>query len=88
MANSQRRILDRNGNQFIPMNVEGQNYNDNFWTTTKVITFVGIILTYAVTITFLSTNSSSIGGWFILLSGVSLISLYLFRYIIFAIEIT
>lgn len=83
MANSQRRILDRNGNQFIPMNVEGQNYSDSFWSTTKVVTLALIILGYAGIIAFLSSHQSDLGAWLIFLSGYSLIALYLFRYIIF-----
>ena len=74
MANSQRRILDRNGNQFIPMNVEGQNYSDSFWSTTKVVTLALIILGYAGIIAFLSSHQSDLGAWLIFLSGYSLIA--------------
>jgi len=31
MANTKRRIIDRSGNMFLPMNMEGNNYTDSFW---------------------------------------------------------
>lgn len=37
MANSKRRVLDRSGNMFIPMNMEGNNYTDSFWQTPKIV---------------------------------------------------
>lgn len=83
MANSQRRILDRNGNQFIPMNVEGQSYNDNFWSTTKVVTLAGILLGGAGVIAFLSSNQAKPAGWLIFFGGYLLLAIYLFRYVIF-----
>lgn len=83
MANSQRRILDKNGNQFIPMNVEGQSYSDNFWSTTKVITLAGILLGGAAVIAFLSSNQSKPAGWVVIFGGYLLLAIYLFRYIIF-----
>lgn len=37
MANTKRRIIDRSGNMFLPMNMEGNNYTDSFWQTPKLI---------------------------------------------------
>lgn len=37
MANTKRRIVDRSGNMFVPMNMEGNNYTDSFWQTPKLI---------------------------------------------------
>lgn len=83
MANSYRRIIDRNGNQFIPMNVEGQSYNDNFWSTTKVVVLAGILLGGACIIAFLSSNQAKPAGWFIIFGGFLILAFYLFRYVIF-----
>ena len=83
MANSNRRILDRNGNQFIPMNVEGQSYSDNFWSTTKVVTLACILLGGACIIAFLSSNQAKPAGWVIIFGGFLILAFYLFRYIIF-----
>lgn len=40
MANTKRRVIDRSGNMFIPMNMEGNNYSDSFWQTYKLIAIV------------------------------------------------
>ena len=37
MANTKRRIIDRSGNMFLPMNMEGNNYTDSFWQTPKLV---------------------------------------------------
>ena len=59
MANSQRRkdYIDRNGNMFVPMNVEGGNWNEHFFNTTKLVTMAGIIASLFVTVGFLSYNN-------------------------------
>lgn len=40
MANTNRRYVDKNGNMFIPMNVEGASWDENFITTSKLVWIV------------------------------------------------
>lgn len=83
MANSQRRILDRNGNQFIPMNVEGQSYSDSFWQTYKVVTLVCILLAWFSLIAFLSSNPLKPLGYVVMIGGLIFVTVELVRYVIF-----
>lgn len=83
MANSQRRILDRNGNQFIPMNVEGQDYNDSFWDTKKVICLILTLFCGGALIATITSTPLTIAGILIYVGGYLLIASYIFRYVIF-----
>lgn len=83
MANTSRRILDKNGKQFIPMNVEGQGYNDNFITTPKLVTLGGIFIYLGATIISLSSNNATGSQWFWHILIWLIISSTATRYIIF-----
>ena len=52
MANTARRkdYIDRNNNMFMPMNVEGDVWNESFFTTTKIMTMGGMVLTFLLKI--------------------------------------
>ncbi len=43
MANTSRRYIDKNGKMFIPMNVEGGNWDEHFITTPKLVCIVGML---------------------------------------------
>ena len=50
MANSNRRYIDHNGNQFMPMNVEGGAWNEEFISSKKLVVLVCILLAFVVII--------------------------------------
>lgn len=82
MANSKRReeYTDRNGNMFIPMNVEGAQLN-HFITTPKLILIVGMVLALFFLLTQLNGLRWTqyviwLGTWFI-------VCLQLTRFVIF-----
>ena len=46
MANTQRRseYIDKEGNMFIPISVEGGQYNTAFFTTKKLVALIGLLM--------------------------------------------
>lgn len=85
MANTNRRkdYIDRNGNMFMPMNVEGGIWNESFFTTTKLMTIGGMILTLLVLIFSLQSDNASWKQYLIVLSVWFIACTYLTRYVIF-----
>lgn len=83
MANTQRRIINKNGMQFIPMNVEGQGYNDNFFNTPKLIATISIFLSLFIIIAYLASSSASFGKWLLFILIWSIATIQILRYIIF-----
>lgn len=83
MANTKRRVIDRNGNMFLPMNMEGNNYTDSFWQTPKLI--VGGIMLFLLLIILLAPFIGGVQiGWVLkrlLLWQVAMF--FIARYIIF-----
>lgn len=82
MANSKRRenYTDRNGNMFIPMNVEGAQMN-HFITTPKLILIVLMGLTLFFLITQL--NGASIAQYIIWIGLYAIVCIQLTRFFIF-----
>lgn len=87
MANTDRRkeYTDRNGNMFIPMNVEGGVWNEHFITTPKFICIVLMVLALAIIIMELAAKEPAasffqyvfwIGLWLVISSLIT-------RFIIF-----
>jgi hypothetical protein len=81
MANTQRRrdYIGENGGIFIPMSVEGGGWQDNFFTTPKLLTLAG--MAFGFIIMTLGANGlisllTRLAVWFI-------VSSYLIRYIVF-----
>lgn len=87
MANTDRRknYIDRNGNMFVPMNVEGGVWNEHFITTPKFICIVLIVLSLVLIIMYQSSKSPSPGiiSYAILLGGWALLSSLVVRFVIF-----
>lgn len=85
MANSERRAdyTDKYGNMFIPMNVEGGVWNENFMTTPKIITLVSILGSLLVIIFYLSSASASINAYLLCIGVWLILSVYATRFIIF-----
>lgn len=85
MANTKRRseYIDRNGNMFMPMNVEGGVWNEHFITTPKLICIVLIALSIFIIFTYLQSNGSGLGGYLICIGTWALISVNVLRFIVF-----
>lgn len=83
MANTDRRYIDKNGHMFIPMNVEGGSWDENFITTGKLIWLVGCIATGVFLFMWLKSKYADLSAYFIFF-GVYLIALqFILRFIIF-----
>lgn len=85
MANTKRRAeyIDRDGNMFIPMNVEGGVWNEHFITTPKLICIVTIILSLFIIITYLGSIDGTLGSYIIYLGTWFYVSLQVLRFIVF-----
>lgn len=83
MANSDRRMYDSSGKQFLPMNVEGSGYNYSFFSTTKLVTITGILLSAFLIGLYLKSEYKPIGSYVKLYVLWGIISFYLTRFIIF-----
>lgn len=83
MANSKRRYIDNNGNQFMPMAMEGSQWNDNFMSTKKLV-FLGIVIvSFVLVILSIKNSNNSIINSFMKLLIWFLIAQYIVRFIIF-----
>ena len=85
MANTKRRAeyTDRNGNMFIPMNVEGGIWNEHFITTPKLICIVLIIISIFIIITYLQSEAAKFTQYIIWIGIWAFISLQVLRFIVF-----
>lgn len=85
MANTKRRAeyTDRNGNMFIPMNVEGGTWNEHFITTPKLICIVSIVLSIFAIFTYLDSIDARFGAYLIYVGLWFIISINVLRFIIF-----
>ena len=85
MANTKRRAeyIDRNGNMFMPMNVEGGVWNEHFITTPKLICIVTIILSAFLIITYLQSVVANFASYVFYLGIWAIISIYVLRFIVF-----
>lgn len=85
MANTKRRAeyTDRNGNMFIPMNVEGGIWNEHFITTPKLICIVLIIVSMFTIITYLQSEAAKFTQYIIWIGIWAFISLQVLRFIVF-----
>lgn len=82
MANTKRRYIDRNGNQFMPMSVEGNVSDGRFMTSTKWVT-LGIILAMAVFIYFILMDTGTKFNYVACYTLWFICSFYAIRYIVF-----
>lgn len=83
MSNTNRRITDSYGNQFMPMNVDGGSGDEHFINTTKLV-FIGIVFFSLLFIIMYSADRRlSIAGILILLAVWLFISQLIIRFIVF-----
>lgn len=83
MANSNRRYTDKSGNTFIPMNVEGGSWNENFITTPKLITLGLSLVSIVMIIGWLNGQYASIKAYVVFIGLWTVAFIYIMRYIIF-----
>lgn len=85
MANTKRRenYIDRNGNMFMPMNIEGGQWNESFFTTNKLFCIGGLILSLMLMLFALSSENSSWRQYAIVIGVWLIVAFYLTRFVIF-----
>ena len=83
MANTSRRYIDNNGNQFMPMNVEGGSWDEHFISTKKLIVIGCIVLSFFLAIGYLADAGAPFTSYIILLLVWFIISSLLLRFIVF-----
>lgn len=83
MANSDRRMYDSSGKQFLPMNVEGSGYSYTFFNTTKLVTITCILVSALLIWLWLGSEYKPIGSYIKFYALWGVISLYLTRFIVF-----
>lgn len=85
MANTNRRkdYIDRNNNMFMPMNVEGGVWNESFFTTTKIMTMGGMVLTFLLFLFTLQSENASWKQYLIVMGFWFIVCVFLTRYVIF-----
>lgn len=83
MANSARRRIDNQGRMFIPMNVEGGNFDEKFLDTKKVVWLVCLLLMWIfIAISLNSTDALSKLGRGLMIGGGVIVTFYVTRYAI------
>ena len=85
MANTNRRkdFINKYGAMFIPMNVEGSNYNDSFFSMKKIVTIFMILLMTVVIAVYFGSAGTSVTGFIIIYAIWFFIVTLLVRFIIF-----
>lgn len=85
MANTNRRrdFINKYGAMFIPMNVEGSNYNDSFFSMKKIVTIFIILLMTVVIAVYFGSTGTSVGGFIVIYAIWFFIVSLLVRFVIF-----
>ena len=83
MANSSRRRMDDKGRTFMPMNVEGGQYDEHFINTTKTATIILMALGVFVIGGYLKKGNFTSQGTAIIIFMVAMVYMLIIRYVIF-----
>lgn len=83
MANTERRIIDANGKQFVPMNVEGSIGEENFINMPKLLTLAGMLGAIVGWIAVSRSSGYSLVGTLIVLVIILYVCSLLLRFVIF-----
>lgn len=83
MANTSRRYIDRNGNMFIPMNVEGGTWEDHFITTPKLVAIALMVGSYIISYAWLVDVGAKLSGYILITLILTFINQFVLRYFIF-----
>lgn len=83
MANSSRLYKDKNGNMFIPMNVEGGSWDEHFITTPKLVCIVLMLVSAIIIWAYLADMGSFLSSYMMFYAIWAVICFYVMRFIIF-----
>ena len=83
MANSNRRYLDNEGNQFMPLNAGGTNWNENFLNGPKTAVLVLILGSLVLIIIALASENANLFRVLFFIGLWIVISSILLRYVVF-----
>lgn len=83
MANTERRYRDRRGNTFIPMNVDGGSWNENFMTTTKMVALGILAAVLFLLVVWLKDSVASLLSWICVLCLYVFGAQFVLRYVVF-----
>ena len=83
MANSDRRYIDSNGKQFMPMNVEGGAWNEHFFTTKKIVTMFASVAVLVIWIIYLGDNNIKPTGYILSILCWIVAETFVLRFIVF-----
>ena len=83
--NSSRLVKNNAGDKmFIPMNVEGNSYDEKFFNTTKVLTIVSLVVYWVFILTWINTLENASMLFKIITILISLIAtIQLVRFVVF-----
>lgn len=83
MANKNRLYRDKNGRMFIPMNVEGNSWDEHFFNTPKLIIISSILAVAVMIWIYLGDKGASISGYLTLYTIWFIGSIYIVRFFVF-----
>lgn len=83
MANTNRRYIDKNGNMFIPMNVEGGSWNEHFMTTNKLVVLGISLAVFIIMIVWLKGRYVGFSTYFLFIGIYLFIFQFILRYVVF-----
>lgn len=85
MANTERRrgYINKYGNMFMPMNVEGGNYQDSFLTMPKMVTLFGILVGAVFIWVLLGSHGAALRAFLIVYAIYFFACTFLIRYVVF-----
>lgn len=83
MANSSRLMVDRNGKIFMPMNVDGGNWSDSFFTSGKMATLIGMLVGAILVGMWMSDKQLGLQKTLLIIGVMFILYIELTRYVIF-----
>lgn len=83
MANTSRRIIDDDGKEFVPMNVEGNLGEEDFITVPKLVALAIIVISIIGWIAIAKSNGYTIIGTLLILLIILIIDSIILRYVVF-----
>lgn len=82
MANTSRRYIDKNGNMFIPMNVEGGGAEEHFIGTGKMVLIILMIASYIITFAYLADAGARFTAYVVYFLLLTFINQFILRYFV------
>ncbi len=82
MSNKKRIYKDSSGNMFIPMNVEGRQWDDEFINTKKLMIIIGLIIIGVLLVMWLKGRYAGVSAYITILGLYLLITQYIVRKVV------